>query len=1120
MIEQIGITMIIVATLTVANQAPRTQEDQTTAVSLRQERILIPTYRVGEADRNPLFYHGRKYQGAKGPVYPYPMIDKLSDVREDTPYDVILLENKYVSFSVLPEIGGRIFTGLDKTNNYDFFYRQHVIKPALIGMAGAWISGGVEWNIPHHHRVATYMPVDYRLVDHADGSKTLWLGELERRHRMKWVVGLTLRPDKSYLEVTIRLLNRTPLPHSMLFFANVGVHSNPDYQVLFPPNTEFGTQHAKREMVHWPIGQEFYDGLDRRGIDVSWWKNHPKPISIFAWNCEDDFFGGYDHGKQAGVLQIADHNVAPGKKFFEWGAGDEGQMWDKVLTEKDGPYLELMAGAYSDNQPDYSWVQPYEVRTVKQYWYPIRMLGGVKNANLKAAVNLDVNEGTARLAFNTTSPHPQAKAILQAGDKILFEQQIDISPATPFVQEVALPANVKPEDLKAQLLTSSGNELIHYQSVKRPASPTPKPVEPPPAPKDMKSIEQLYLPGLRLEQFHNPALEPDLYYEEALRRDPGDSRTNTALGILYCKRGRFQEAEKLLKTAIERITWNYTRPKDGEAYYYLGVVQQALGRHVQSDDAFHRAAWSLPWCAASYFHLAENACRRQQWNQALEFVNRSLATNTCNPQALNLKAVVLRKLGRLEQSLAAANQALALDPLDFWAGHEMCLAKSELGQADAASEAQAWKTRMRNDVQSYLELASDYGASGLWDDAIAILSRFVDSAPDKTRVFPMVHYYLGYYWEQKNDVAKADHHYHLAGQMPTDYCFPFRLESIDVLRHAMTRCPQDARAPYYLGNLLYDIQPANALIAWERSRSLDDTFATVHRNLAIAYARLEHDYPKAVASQEKAVACDPHDARLYAELDDYYHLANVDPKKRLALLEANHQTVCQRIDSHLREINLNIITGRYDHALELLSKGHFRRWEGEFGAHDSYVDALLMRSENHLKSQRYAKALADLDAALTYPERFEAGRPCGGGSRDAKIEYLRGLAFEGLGEPDKAQAAFQRAIAARQDLSEARYYHGLAHRKLGQTPQAVACFDGLIQSGNASLHGPVPLDFFAKFGVQLPDAFRKAEAHYQIGLGLLGNGNPAEAKHHFEETVRLDVDHFLARTKLEMMNVE
>jgi len=321
-----------------------------------------------------------------------------------------------------------------------------VIKPSLIGMVGAWISGGVEWNIPHHHRASTFMPVDYRLVENPDGSKTIWVGELEWRHRMRWIVGLTLHPHKSYLEATIKLLNRTPVANSMLYFANVAVHVNPDYQVIFPPGTQFGTQHAKREFLHWPIGQESYAGVDYKGIDISWWKNHPRPVSIFAWNYEDDFFGGYDHGKQAGICTFSDHFISPGKKFFEFANGPEGYMWDKILTDTDGPYLELMAGAYSDNQPDYSWTQPYEVKTVKQYWYPIRELGGIKNANLDAALNLELKTGNlARLALNTTSEFSGAQAQLFNKGQKIWSSSVDISPEKPFVKQNAAKEKFVPE---------------------------------------------------------------------------------------------------------------------------------------------------------------------------------------------------------------------------------------------------------------------------------------------------------------------------------------------------------------------------------------------------------------------------------------------------------------------------------------------------------------------------------------------------------------------------------------------------------------------------------------------------------------------------------------------------
>lgn len=655
------------------------------SVRVWREAVDIPTYALGEPDKNPIFYSGRKYQGAKGPVYPYAMLDKLSDQRQAKRYDAVYLENKYVQLMILPELGGRIFAGLDKTNGYDFFYRQHVIKPALIGMAGAWISGGVEWNIPHHHRVSTFMPVDYRLVENADGSKTVWLGETEWRHRMKWLVGLTLRPGDSCLEVTTKLFNRTPLAHSMLCFANVAVHANADYQVIFPPGTEFGTQHAKREFVHWPVGREVYNRLDRTGVDLSWWKNQPSPISIFAWNYEDDFVGGYDHGKQAGVVHVADHHLAPGKKFFTWGSGDEGRMWDRVLTDGDGPYIELMTGAYSDNQPDYSWVQPYETRVVREYWYPLRALGGIKNANREAAVNLELDAAgrAARIAVNTTSDLERAKVVLRAGGEVVFEKTAAIGPSRPFAAQVELNRQVKAEDLRLSLWAND-RELIHYQPAKARGRAMPDPVTPPPAPRDVKTTDELYQIGLRLEQFHNPALEPYPYYEEALRRDPGDPHANTALGILYCKRGMFVEAEKHLRAAVARITRHYTSPKDTEALYYLGVALRAQGKPDAADEAFHRATWGYAWAAPSYQALAQSACQKGRYAEALEFLERSLTTNALNLKGLAMKALLLRKLGRTAEALAAAGAASELDPLDFWSTNEASLIATAAGDSARA----------------------------------------------------------------------------------------------------------------------------------------------------------------------------------------------------------------------------------------------------------------------------------------------------------------------------------------------------------------------------------------------------------------------------------------------------
>ncbi len=307
----------------------------------------------------------------------------------------------------------------------------------------------------------------------------MWVGELELRQRMRWAVGYTLHPGKSYLECSVRIVNRTPFANTMLCFANVAVSVNSNYQVIFPPDTQYVTYHGKREFASWPIATGHYSGADfGAGADVSWYSNHISANSMFAWNCEDDFFAGYDHGKQAGILSIADHHFVPGKKFWTWGNGPRGRMWDKILTDDDGPYIELMAGAYSDNQPDYSWLQPYETKSFQMYWYPFRDIDGVKKANLEAAVNVEIiSNGLAKAGFCATSAHDAATVTVTSGSKTCFQENIAISPGKPHVKQIAFPRETDIHDLRFTL-SAEGRELVSYSPVRLTPMETPKPVDP------------------------------------------------------------------------------------------------------------------------------------------------------------------------------------------------------------------------------------------------------------------------------------------------------------------------------------------------------------------------------------------------------------------------------------------------------------------------------------------------------------------------------------------------------------------------------------------------------------------------------------------------------------------
>jgi hypothetical protein len=260
------------------------------------------------------------------------------------------------------------------------------------------------------------------------------------------------------------------------------VHTNDNYQVIFPPSTQYGTGHSKRVFQKWPLSD--VAGDPGKTVDVSMLKNHFNSTSIFAWNYDDDFFAGYDHGKQAGTMSIADHNVVPGKKFFTWGKGPGGSTWDKTLTDDDGPYIELMVGAYSDNQPDYSWLEPYEGRSFSMSWYPFRNIGGVKKANLEAAVNLDVNNGVAKVGFYTTSARTAARVSLMAGKQSLLNETVSINPGKPYVKDVPIPAGIDQHDLVASI-SDGGKELVAYSPIRLKPEPSSKPVTSPAPPADI-----------------------------------------------------------------------------------------------------------------------------------------------------------------------------------------------------------------------------------------------------------------------------------------------------------------------------------------------------------------------------------------------------------------------------------------------------------------------------------------------------------------------------------------------------------------------------------------------------------------------------------------------------------
>ncbi len=1091
-------------------------------VTLTERDEVIPTYLSGPPDPNPMFYFGRQSQGAEGRIYPYPLYDNLLQRRGEQSYHLIYLENEFVKIGVSPQLGGRLFSAVDKTNNYDFVYRQHAIKPSLIGLTGSWISGGIEWNIPHHHRASTFLPVQHRIEENADGSKTVWVGELEIRHRMRWAVGYTLRPGSSVLECSLRITNRTPVINTMLCFANVAVNTNENYQIIFPPSTQWAVHHAKREFSAWPISKSVYGGADfTKGVDVSWYKNHTNANSMFAWNYSDDFFAGYDHGKQAGTMSIADHHIVPGKKFWTWGNGPRGRMWDEILTDTDGPYIELMVGAYSDNQPDYSWLQPFEARSFEMYWYPFRDIDGVKNANLDAAVNLEVKDGMAKFGFYATKVIPAATARLTAAGKVLLEETIAINPAKPYARQIAVPAGTDAHDVRASLVVG-GRELIAYSPIKLNPMPALPVVNPPPAPADFKTGEELFLAGQRIDQFHDAIREADPYWAEALRRDPGDSAAHTGMGLLSLRRAEFASAEQHFRAALERLAAKYTTVKNAEPLYYLGVALTAQGKNDAAFEAFYKAAWSQEWKAPAYFFLAEISSTRGDFAAALGFANQSLDANALNVRAYGLKVAMLRHLNRA----AEAREVLAFamgktDPLDMH-----LLAEQWLG-TDRKTASRAFENGA-GFINTMLETAIDYANAGLNEDARHVLEYALARSPDANQ--PLANYWLGHLAEKSGDLPKAAEYRRRAAAAAPDYVFPFQAETITALRSALAANPSDARAAYYLGNLLFDWQPAEAVACWEKSAAIDAKFPIVWRNLAQAYWHRDSDASrlKAVESLEKAIAAGGIYPTHFAELDQFYEAVGIPVEKRLALLVANREVVTQKDESFARLIALKTASGKPEEAIEMLRGRTFGVWEGGsgFNTGEAWANAHLARGLRRMEAKQFKEALADFETAENPPANLRAAE-ARVGSQQAELTFWIGCAREALGQKDEARRAWNEVLAFAAPtprrgagslflpLNLQRFHQARAAEKLGQTTSARDIYQELVRGAKEALTQAVdPADAEQPLPTRPSLRLRSARAHYVAGLGYSGLGEKDLARKELEAVLAILPDHLGAKLAL------
>lgn len=1078
-----------------------------------REKVVIPTYEVGSPEKNPIFLEKRVYQGSSGVVYPYPVIESIADEKTDKEYEVVFIENEYIKVMILPELGGRVQMAYDKIRQRHFIYYNHVIKPALVGLAGPWISGGIEFNWPQHHRPSTYMPVDTAIEHNSDGSVTVWVSEMERMFHQKGMAGFTLRPGHAYLEIKGAVYNRTDVPQTFLWWANPAVAVNDHYQSVFPPDINAVFDHGKRAVSSFPIATGTYYKMDySAGVDISNYKNIFVPTSYMAVNSKYDFEGGYENDTKAGVLHVANHHISPGKKQWTWGNGDFGRAWDRNLTDTDGPYIELMAGVYTENQPDFTWLQPYEEKSFVQYFLPYRELGVVKNATKDLLMNIDQDGKSGKVNFKIFATSEQHVCVELRNDDgtVYYSKEVTITPENIMEENVDV-KGAKLSQLNLSI-TAGGRTLLTWHSEPDEVRPIPDAAEAALLPEEIKTTEQLYLTGLHLEQYRHATYNPVDYYEEALRRDPLDVRNNNALGLWYIRKGRFERAEKYLRTAVRVLMKRNPNPYDGEPIYNLGLALKYQGRTDEAYDQFYKSTWNGAWQDAGYFACAQISLMRNCLTDAMDEIDRSLIRNWHNHKARALKTTILRKAGRNDEALKLIEESLEIDRFNYG-----CLFEKYIITGDDDT-LQLLKTMMRRCANNYDEIALDYCAAGCTCEALKLWSIAIEEGA----LTPMTYYYMGW-CNATTDAEAAKELFAKAEAYPSDYCFPNRLEAVLALNCAMAHLPRAAKAPYYLGCLYYDKRQYDlAIKAWERSAAADDKFPTVWRNLALAAFNKQGDKDKAVRLMEKAFALDNTDARVLMELDQLYKCMRRPHAERLALLRKYGNLVAKRDDLLLEEITLLNQTGQYEKAKTKLDTHIFHPWEGGEGKVPAqYQFARVELAKKAIAEGRYADAVSLLEECLVYPHHLGEGKLYG--AQDNDFYYLMGVAYDAMGQTDKARQCWLKATEGPTEPAAALYYNdakpdkifyqGMALLKLGRTGEANGRFHKLVNYGEKHLFDKVRMDYFA---VSLPDLLiweddlqvrNEIHCKYMMALGYCGLGNKDKSMRYLGEAEALDINH-------------
>lgn len=977
---------------------------KTEKVQVREDNLTLPTYAIKGENRNPVFHS----QYGVAHIYPYTLLDDIEDSPKDKTYHTLVLENKYLQVTVIPDLGGRVYSVFDKVSQREVFYKNSIVRFAPLAIRGAFFSGGVEFSFPVAHAPTTCDKVNWNIRENEDGSASISIGGQEHISNLRWMITLTLFPDRCALAQDVYLFNPGTIPGRYHYWTNASLDANDGTEFVYPLHRARSYEYAGT--ASWPYaridlivdnpGLPGMEGVPmwpakrlQAPVNFRWQKNMLAQVSIFGRDVEWDYFGAWQHTVNHGYAHVAKSKDVAGMKLWSWGNAPVGVVNQTSLTDDGSVYAETQCGAM-ETQLDFAFLDPGSVRTWREWWLPLRNIGGLTAASEKIALRLALrqageDEYTLQTALCPAMELENAAVKLSLPGEILLEERINTSPAHPWQAELKIKGEVLGDrPISCTVTDQSGLLLLEYIQTRE--------VDPIDVPRgdttlELTATESYYKLGLKHENFDNREQAREAY-QKSLELDGSNSDAHFRYGLMLLRSAQFAEADIHFAAAQELCKT--------ESANYRGLIAFYLGDLARAEEYFTVAAKVDSIAAAGLTGLGNTAMSRSDFGRAVGYFEQASQLAEAPVLASLLQAIALRMANQSSEAVQLLETVLAVDPLNLPALRELNLANHPKASAARA----ALERLLADDPAYWMDLACFYLDAGLTGDAGDMLNQSLGKTPEAMKA-----YLASYIAVQQGNDSLSRTNLDLASSRPLDYCFPSRIWEVVALENALKQNPEDAHAKYYLGNFCYARERFDEAVKWwqDALKKLPDYDILLH-NLGLASWQRAGNLEEAVEYFEKALASNPANQDLYLHLDNLYKQLG-KTGHREDLLKRIQRMPHLREDVRKHSISMLTELGYFEEAIRLMEAEKYIPLEMDQSFHNTYVQALLLRAEDHLKAGKIEKAIQDYLKMLEYPDNLGVGAPTT--RAQAHIYYDLGLAYEKLGWYTHALKAWQEAAS-------------------------------------------------------------------------------------------------------------